>query len=718
VDESSAHFQIQTSSLSPGIWEQGDLSILTSHVQQFFLFLESAPKSVLIRRVCLVLAAWAILVRIGLLIVFPDVASGAGVGEASNIGWSLPEKGTASDAHREDVETGPTAHVAPLFPLYLAGLPGLSPNPAFFRILSVSLSALATGLLWAALPLPFIWRFLLALAFVLLMVFVKPVVIGGDAAMYADDIANSLPHGWGETHALWNFAHLIWRPLGRLLAKYFLGVLAPHFGGNARMTIAFLLMLPNLVAALACGLVLQDMVWRFTESGPASFLTAFAFLCLNPLLHYARFGSPYIVGVTCTTVATYFAAVPRVRSWPAALLAGGFAGIAVLCWAPFLVSFPAILVSIWVLGRNEAAGMSRIRFAIFVCAAAGGITIAFYALAMGAAGIHGVSGLVAWIHESASDSQSSKLLRMVSGMVRSTYELGDDSVWLKWYIFRDPYTKVGIVDLVRVLLTKIALFYVALIGLAVLLWHSLFGRHLLLFIAIAMLPHMAVALSYESGSVERYVGFLPPLFLGFGYGMGSAEFTVRRRLIAGLLCCAHIPFNLASASDRNLGNVLKKDPARLQVLLSLAPGSRIFLVNSFDPLFRLGYGDPLNPLHKQRVGSVNAFPAFGRPASLWRSDFACSALSISDRGGEVWVTKRFLSAQPKRSWLWVEGDLPGLTWSAMHEYFSTIDKSVERGGTDGFFQVSTSGESRRRLLMDIESSGGTCDPGRWIVHDR
>jgi hypothetical protein len=555
------------------------------------------------------------------------------------------------------------------------------------------------------------WWILLAVAFVLLMIFVKPVVIGGDASSYADDVEKSLSQGWG-TPELWNFAHVIWRPMGRLLAEWFLPILTPYCGGNTNLAIGVLLMLPNLIAALICGLALETMVWKLTGSGGASFLTAFAFLCLSPLLHYSRLGSPYICGIACTTLATYFACFHSVRSWRTAVVTGLFSGAAVLCWAPFLVSFPAIVLSIWILGRDGNEGMPRLRFAILVCAVAGGLTLLFYMFAMGVAGIHGVDGLRTWIHQSSVDSKDAKALRMVSGMARGFYELGDDSVWVKWFVFHDPYAKVGIRDLIRESLSRLALFYTALAGLVVLLWHTARGKRVLLFVAVAAVPHLVVALSYESGSPERYVGMLPALFLGFGYVVGSPELSRGRRIAAAVLCCLHIPFNMASASERNLSNVLERDPARLEVLFSVPAQSHLVVINVFDPLLRLSFGDPLNPLHKRRFATVKTIGAFGRPAQVWRSDFACDALSTADRGGEVWVSKRFLSAEPHRSWLWVERDIPGVSWEALHGYFSSFDAGIEKGGADGFFQVPMSGESRGRLERELASSGEPCEGRR------
>ena len=108
--------------------------------------------------------------------------------------------------------------------------------------------------------------------------------------------------GAGNLHEIWNFAHLGWRPLGRLLAEAFLNPLRPYFGNNNDMAITFLLMLPNMITALVCGLVVQRAVWKITGNDWASSLTAaFAFLCLNPLLNYSRLGSPWY----CCCLAVY-----------------------------------------------------------------------------------------------------------------------------------------------------------------------------------------------------------------------------------------------------------------------------------------------------------------------------------------------------------------------------------------------------------------------------
>jgi hypothetical protein len=53
-----------------------------------------------------------------------------------------------------------------------------------------------------------------------------------------------------------------------------------------------------------------------------------------------------------------------------------------------------------------------------------------------------------------------------------------------------------------------------------------------------------LALSYESSSPERYLPALPAVAIGFGYAIGSADFSRRLRIPMAVLFCLPIPANL------------------------------------------------------------------------------------------------------------------------------------------------------------------------------
>ncbi len=533
--------------------------------------------------------------------------------------------------------------------------------------------------------------------FLTVMFFSRAVDIGGDSSMYADDVATSLGQSWSNSPQIWNFAHLIWRPIGRLLAEGLLGMVEPFFNHNVRMSIAFLLMALNFMAALIGAMILQKAIWRMTANRLASLLMPTAFLCLNPVLHYSRLASPYIVGIALVTLATYLVAFCEDESWRTAVPVGIASGVAVLLWAPFLLCFPGVLFSGVIL--RTAPGKRRFPwgFAVVVCVAACAVSLACYGMAMHFDHIGDRTSLLKWVHESAPDSSTLKPLRLVNAMGRGFYEMGRDSVWLKWYVFHDPYAKVRALDLVTLSVTELVAFYMALLALILVLIRTPKGRRVLTFVAVATLPHLGLALFYENGSVERYLGFLPAMIIGFGYAVGSAEFPASGRAVAAILACLPIPANLATAAVRNVDHELHQDPDRLSAMTSLHPPSRLFVLTSGDPLFRLSYSDPLNGLHKENLPLVNTIAPFAS-GPRWRSGFACVVLSVWNVQGETWITKRVLAAEPKREWMWVEGDPPGMKWRDFVNFFADTGKSVQRGGEDGFFKLQDTAESRTKLL--------------------
>ena len=75
----------------------------------------------------------------------------------------------------------------------------------------------------------------------------------GDTYWYVLDIQNSLGHRLTDFPRLWDFPHVLWRPLGRVLSEFsFLSALLPHFHNNAATSITFLLVCLNVCAALVC----------------------------------------------------------------------------------------------------------------------------------------------------------------------------------------------------------------------------------------------------------------------------------------------------------------------------------------------------------------------------------------------------------------------------------------------------------------------------------
>jgi hypothetical protein len=245
------------------------------------------------------------------------------------------------------------------------------------------------------------------------------------------------------------------------------------------------------------------------------------------------------------------------------------------------------------------------------------------------------------------------------------------------------------------------MFYLAMLTLLAALWTSPMGKRLLTLIALSTIPHLCLGLLFESGSVERYIAFLPVLFLGFGYAIGSPALSFAKRVAVAIICCLHAPANMAAASVRNVSYLVNRDPDRLAVMTSLTPDNVLFVVNDRDDLFRLEWGDSLNPLHRHPLAMVRPInPDVSLNIPVWRASFACAVLSAWSDRGDAWVSNRVLASQPVREWKWVEGDIP-LTWNDIHKFFLDFDHSEERGGKDGFFLMKKTPETRQKLLSAI-----------------
>lgn len=556
---------------------------------------------------------------------------------------------------------------------------------------AVSVPARQRG--WAGAPM--LW---LAALYAAVLAFTRPTYIG-DTVWYAFDIERALERGTAHSIEIWNFAHLLLRPAGLLLSRVFLGAAAPYFDGDRQTAIAFLLVAVSGLAGFVCAALVQKMTWAVTRSNVAAFTAAAGFLCLSVVLNYSRSGASYLPGLACSLASLYLAGFSSGRPSRAAILSGVLAALAALFWLPYVVSFPAILLAGPILKpgkRREDVSWS----AVFL-AAAGLTLLVAYGAAAAAVHVTSWSGLANWIRSSDTQLRDRKLLRMITGWARSFYELGNDAVYLKWYLFKDPYAKVGLLELLRVSFLKLALFYISMGGLAVLLWISRRGRALLLLACVAMLPQIGMALRFESGSPERYLPGLPLLFVGFGYALANRDFGIRTRALAAALCCAHIPANLAALSAPAVNASIESDAGRVAAPASLRPASRLYVLNAFDGLFVLREGHPFHPLNRKALPEIASLVPLGPRVPFWRSDFACTVVSTWERGGDVWVTRRILADRPARSWLWVEGDDRRLTWNALHGFFSGVKKGPEKGGPDGFFLVPHDDATRGMMLANI-----------------
>lgn len=546
----------------------------------------------------------------------------------------------------------------------------------------------------------------IALFYVALLIWTRPAYIG-DSYWYALDIARA-GGGWVHSATAWNFAHLVLRPLGIVLYSVFGGAAASLFEGDRIAAAALPLVIVSAASAFLCALLVWRMALRAGATALASATAAAGFLAASVVMNYSRSGASYLPGLACSMGALYLAGFSTRRGLKTALVAGALMGVAALFWLPYIVSIPSVLLARPILEARRERAREYVVFGLALSAAAVATLAAVYGAAAVATHVGDWHSLAAWVRGSDSQYRDRKALRMVTGFARATYEIGNDAVWLKWFLFKDPYASVTLADIARVSLLRLGLFYGALAGLAALLWRPDGGRRLLVLGVVAAAPHIAMALLFESGSPERYLGALPVIFVGFAYAMSAPALGGWGRAAAAALCLLHAPFNLAALGSPAVTRTVEADSGRIAALAPLGTASRIYVVNGFDGAFVLRQGYPFERINWKPMPEIVAIVSPGSRVALWREDFACVALSTWKRGGEVWVTKRVLASRPERAWLWVEGDDRRVRWSDLHGFFTGLGQAGEEGGADGFFRIANTPAERDRLLAAAPGGPAAC----------
>src|SRR5215470_4390651 len=132
-------------------------------------------------------------------------------------------------------------------------------------------------------------------------------------------------------------------------------------------------------------------------------------------------------------------------------------------WFPYSCAVPAALVLPLVF-----VGISQLQLvtvATVSCALAG---ILMYGTAIAALGLGSVSEIRQWARSSSHEvTENRGVARVAFGMPRSLINMGADSVFFKRFLKNDPYNPVGLFDLTRRSLWKIAYAYLFLFALLV-----------------------------------------------------------------------------------------------------------------------------------------------------------------------------------------------------------------------------------------------------------
>ena len=516
----------------------------------------------------------------------------------------------------------------------------------------------------------------------------------GDSIDYAIEIRAGMRY--------WEFGHLFWRPLGTLLAA----LVPPSYvpcAQDERTAILLLLVAVCWLSGLACVVWLRGLLrWAGVNGWPADFAVA-AFILSQTFLNYTQTAASYIPGLAMLLLSCYLLARETQHERPyrwSGVGAGAALAAAVGFWFLYVWALPAALLLPLFLGGLDWRRFHLAARAAVVCVVVIGLC---YSVALVNLHIASVDGLRAWIADASHGvARVHGVSRAAFGFSRSFIHMGNDGVLFKRYLLHDPLNPTSAVDLLRLSLWKLALFYLFVLSLGIGLLFSPRGRRLLGLLAVAALPTIGFAIVWQGGGLERYLPLYPFLFLAVAGLFALQDVPLVCRVLALVFFLAACVSNVTVMARPTLWREQRRLTARVEGLQPLLkPNSRVLFVrdevNGLErdfPLHGAGAGLPLE---------AAAAPSL-EGNQHWRATLAKRMFAVWDQGGDVWMAKRLLAAKPQPEWNWVEGDDPDLSWRDLSAFFRALDTDDEVGGVDGFVRITPSAANRQRM-NDIVSQG-------------
>ncbi|MDQ1611698.1 MAG: hypothetical protein QOG00_1629 [Pyrinomonadaceae bacterium] len=538
----------------------------------------------------------------------------------------------------------------------------------------------------------------------------------GDTSFYGAMVANVAGGRgyqlWEATgnYSLWEFGHLLWRPLGVAAFPLLRPLAGMSVGSDLSPAALYAMVVLNWLSGLACVVLMHALLRRVCERVWIAHVTTAAFIFTQAFLNYTQTGCSYVPGLAFLLLGLYLllrdGGDGRVeRAWPTATLAGLAFALAVGLWVPYLWAVPAAVCAPLILYGWRRPALWRL--SIYAALAFGLLTGAlFIAVALGI-GIRSMGGFREWVLASSHHLvQNRGLPQVVFGLARSFISMGGDNVVFKRYLLHDPYSPVSLVDLFRLSLWKLALFYLFLAAVLANLSRSPFGRRLLCLLALAGLPVLGFALAWQGTVMERYLPWFPFLFLALAYSLDDRRAFRLGKAITLIFMLAMAVTNFAAMHRSVLDQREAEATARASELQTLVRPQDIVLVGK-DELENFVRDFPFNPVNHHNALRVHSFLPLGMPQlNEWRADVARKSFAAWGAGGDVYVARRVFAARPRAEWEWVEGADPRVRWAEVAEFFAGLETGRTLGGEDGFVLVPQT-PANEKFLSQYNAPGAT-----------
>lgn len=522
-----------------------------------------------------------------------------------------------------------------------------------------------------------------------------------DTVPYADAALS------GDRVRIWEFGHLLWRPLGRAFGLALEPVTRHFTGGDERAGIVLVFVTTSWLAGLLGVICLAGLARRFCRREWAVMVAVVGFIFAHGFLNFTQAGAPYVPGLAFLTAGLYLLtrhdATER-RAWPTAFAAGLMLALSVGMWFLYIWSLPAALLSPLFLSGWTKKNLKLVVLSTIACALCGAL---IFGAAAGLLGIHTVEGFRAWVVKASHGATSSGLTRMLFGFARSFVNMGNDGMLVKRFMLHDPYNPVTLSEIFRLSLWKLALFYLFLASVVINLARWKGGRRVLALLLVNALPMLGFAILWQGGDIERYLPLYPLVFLALAVSLDGERAIPLLKYAALLFVLVASVVSVMVMAKPVLRGQERAVMSRLEDLRPrLKPESLVVTTHQQDELWRANYSFPFNPFFKEHANLVYAAANLGTVHTLeWREDFAARAVKTWDAGGDVWLSRRFFAQRPRAEWNWVEGASP-VTWTHLHDFFSQMETGETAGGEDGFILLLRS-QRNEELLRQLAARSET-----------
>ncbi len=560
------------------------------------------------------------------------------------------------------------------------------------------------------------WKCTLIAAFAFLVLYLVTVTGStADTVVYVGDIFSYVHHIPNPPkNSLWEFGHLIWRPLGHVLWEIFRPVLLPWSKDNSALELTAVLMAVNFLV----GLVLAPLFFfsgrRLGLSVFGAAAVASGFMLCNTVLNYVHSGMSYNPGLAAQMAAFLLilkAFDSTTRRGPlVAMLAGAFLALSGLLWFPYVLTMPVVLLAGIMInhaGDAEVRPLSNIfapnRLRLLAIAAAAAVLVGLAAFSVGAVfeGITSFAALKAWIVNSSHGVMiDRRLSRLPTGITRSFIDMGNDGIIMKRFVMGDPYAHVRAIDLIRASLWKVIVVFSALLILLVTLARDRKTWPAILLFLAGWVPTLAFAVFlFETAEPARYEPAYLSLFIGIcallRLSRNNSRFP-RWSLAVFLLVMAFVNLKAFSWDFRSQNSAA--DERAFLIHEHTEHNGVAFLLNFRDPVSTYNQKHPFSRLN--RVGALPLFHVI-EPGNInlavWRQSAACRIQQAWDAGGEVWLTTRLVASRPQPEWNWAEYDDTRVRWVDVSTFFTPFEIDDRIGGSDGFVRVAPSAKNKQRV---------------------